>query len=297
MPAVPSSPLPPAAPARPGRAPLWRAVASFARRRPRPARRPVPAPRLGLDLEGGTQIVLETRDSDRVTADAESTDRALEVLRGRVDALGVAEPTLARSGERRIIVELPGVQDPREAAEVIGRTAQLGFHLVVGARSSPAEAAPPAPRGPPTRPAGRSWSARRSSTATASRTPAPSSPQTASASGSSAWPSTAPGAPQWRDAGRSGPARTPTGGQRIAILLDEEVISSPPCSPSSARAPGRPPRSPAVHPGDRRRPGHPDQGRRPAGAGRGDRAAHRRRDPRGRRDRRVGRGRRRSASP
>ena len=69
-------------------------------------------PRLGLDLEGGTQIVLESRDTARVQADAESTDRALEVLRGRVDALGVAEPTLARSGERRIIVELPGSRTP-----------------------------------------------------------------------------------------------------------------------------------------------------------------------------------------
>ena len=68
---------------------------------------------LGLDLRGGTQIVLETQDSPTVKADGESTDRAVEVLRRRVDALGVAEPTLTRSGDRRIIVELPGLQDPR----------------------------------------------------------------------------------------------------------------------------------------------------------------------------------------
>ena len=74
--------------------------------------------RLGLDLRGGTQIVLETQDSPTVAADARSTDRALEVLRRRVDALGVAEPSLTRSGDRRIIVELPGLQDPREAAKV-----------------------------------------------------------------------------------------------------------------------------------------------------------------------------------
>ena len=66
------------------------------------------SPRLGLDLRGGTQIVLETRDSPTVQADAESTDRALEVLRRRVDALGVAEPALARSGEQRIIVAYKG---------------------------------------------------------------------------------------------------------------------------------------------------------------------------------------------
>jgi SecD/SecF fusion protein len=92
----------------------------------------IPA-RLGLDLRGGTQIVLEARSTDRVEATAETTDRALEVLRRRVDALGVSEPTLARAGERRIVVELPGVQDPREAAEVIGKTAQLTFHPVAAA--------------------------------------------------------------------------------------------------------------------------------------------------------------------
>ena len=89
-------------------------------------------PRLGLDLRGGTQIVLETKDSPTTEADAEATDRSLEVLRRRVDALGVAEPTLARSGANRIIVELPGVQNAAEAAEAIGQTAQLTFHPVLG---------------------------------------------------------------------------------------------------------------------------------------------------------------------
>jgi SecD/SecF fusion protein len=105
----------------------------------------VPA-RLGLDLRGGTQIVLETQDSPTAEADAEATDRSLEVLRRRVDALGVSEPTLARSGERRIIIELPGIQDPREAAEVIGRTAQLTFHPVIGIAAPEATPSPtPAP--------------------------------------------------------------------------------------------------------------------------------------------------------
>jgi SecD/SecF fusion protein len=108
--------------------------------------------RLGLDLRGGTQIVLETRDSPTVKAGKESTDRAVEVLRRRVDALGVSEPTLTRSGERRIIVELPSVQDPREAATVIGRTAQLSFHPVLGiadpeAQPSAAPLPTPSPSG------------------------------------------------------------------------------------------------------------------------------------------------------
>ncbi|KAF4410817.1 protein translocase subunit SecD [Streptomyces lycii] len=91
------------------------------------------SPRLGLDLRGGTQIVLETRDSPQAEADAEATDRTLEVLRRRIDALGVTEPGITRSGDNRIIVELPGVQDPREAEKVLGRTAQLSFHPVLGA--------------------------------------------------------------------------------------------------------------------------------------------------------------------
>jgi SecD/SecF fusion protein len=88
-------------------------------------------PRLGLDLRGGTQIVLEARDAPRQKADDDAVERTLEVLRRRVDQLGVAEPGLQRSGDRRIIVELPGVADPKEAVEVIGRTAQLEFRPVL----------------------------------------------------------------------------------------------------------------------------------------------------------------------
>ncbi len=94
-------------------------------------------PRLGLDLRGGTQIVLETRDGEFAKADAATTDDALEILRRRVDALGVTEPTVTRAGERRIIVELPGVTDPAEAVRVIGRTGQLLFRPVLG--PAPAE--------------------------------------------------------------------------------------------------------------------------------------------------------------
>lgn len=88
--------------------------------------------RLGLDLRGGTQVVLEARDSSTRRADSGAVDRAVEVLRRRVDQLGVSEPTLQRSGDLRIIVELPGVVDPEEALRVVGQTAQLNFHPVLG---------------------------------------------------------------------------------------------------------------------------------------------------------------------
>ncbi|MFJ9978006.1 protein translocase subunit SecD [Streptomyces cyaneofuscatus] len=100
------------------------------------------SPRLGLDLQGGTRMVLQAKDSATVEADRETTDRTLEVLRQRVDSLGVAEPVLTRSGEDRIIVELPDVQDPRQAAAVIGRTAQLSFHEVLGAAPPGTDTAP-----------------------------------------------------------------------------------------------------------------------------------------------------------
>src|SRR3954452_2666656 len=95
---------------------------------------------LGLDLRGGTQIVLEAEDTERVHVDGDVASRTLEVLRRRVDALGVAEPSLQRSGTRRIIVELPGVADPKEAVEVIGRTAQLEFRPVLGSAPTPSSA-------------------------------------------------------------------------------------------------------------------------------------------------------------
>lgn len=104
--------------------------------------------RLGLDLRGGTQIVLETRSTPSAPADAEATARTVEVLRGRVDALGVAEPAIVQSGDHRIIVELPGVQDPAQAAAVLGRTAQLTFHAVLGTASEGDAVTTPLPKRP-----------------------------------------------------------------------------------------------------------------------------------------------------
>ncbi|WP_037896968.1 protein translocase subunit SecD [Streptomyces sp. NRRL S-920] len=126
------------------RAPVWRAVVALCVVALSLYVALTQTARLGLDLRGGTHIVLETKDSPTVEADAASTDRALEVLRQRVDALGVAEPGLARSGEKRIIVELPGVQDPRKAADIIGRTAQLTVHPVTGESPEPGGAEPSA---------------------------------------------------------------------------------------------------------------------------------------------------------
>jgi len=82
---------------------------------------------LGLDLQGGSHIVLEAQDTKELKVTAEAVDAAMEVIRNRIDQLGVVEPTIQREGERRIIVELPGVEDPQRALRIIGQTALLEF--------------------------------------------------------------------------------------------------------------------------------------------------------------------------
>ena len=86
---------------------------------------------LGLDLQGGIHLVMEV-DREGLTEDEarDAVDRAQEVIRNRVDQFGVAEPTIQRQGESRIIVELPGLQDVDRAKNLIGRTALLEFQLV-----------------------------------------------------------------------------------------------------------------------------------------------------------------------
>ncbi len=101
-------------------------------------------PELGLDLRGGAQFIFEAESTENTPATAENVDRTLEVLRGRVDALGVAESTLVRQGENRILVELPGITSEKradEARERIGQTAQLTVHPVL--RTVPNEDAKP----------------------------------------------------------------------------------------------------------------------------------------------------------
>jgi SecD/SecF fusion protein len=84
---------------------------------------------LGLDLRGGTELVYEGRPTPQVPeVEPEDVDRAIEIIRQRVDAFGVAEPEIARAGERQITVSLPDVHDAERAAEQVGTTAQLYFY-------------------------------------------------------------------------------------------------------------------------------------------------------------------------
>ncbi len=86
---------------------------------------------LGLDLQGGMHLVLEV-DKSRLSVEEakDAVDRAMEVLRRRVDEFGVAEPLIQREGEDRIAIQLPGLTDRQRAMDLIGKTALLEFKLV-----------------------------------------------------------------------------------------------------------------------------------------------------------------------
>lgn len=81
----------------------------------------------GLDLQGGTHIVLEAEDSASGAADNDAVERAKQILERRINEMGLSEPLVQREGARRIIIELPGVKDPDEAIKRIGKTAVLEF--------------------------------------------------------------------------------------------------------------------------------------------------------------------------
>jgi len=82
--------------------------------------------RLGLDLQGGTQVQLEANVPEGRTVSAEDIETARIIIERRVNGLGVAEPLVQTSGER-IIVALPGVEDPDAAVETLRSTGQLEF--------------------------------------------------------------------------------------------------------------------------------------------------------------------------
>jgi SecD/SecF fusion protein len=86
---------------------------------------------LGLDLQGGMHLTLEV-DKSRLSVEEskDAVDRAMEVLRRRIDEFGVSEPLIQREGEDRIAIQLPGLTDRQRAMDLIGKTALLEFKLV-----------------------------------------------------------------------------------------------------------------------------------------------------------------------
>lgn len=94
------------------------------------------ATQLGLDLEGGVSVQLEGSQTGDEEVTREEMQRAAEVIRQRVDNLGVTEPELQLQGQNQMIVNIPGITDSDRAVELIGRTAQLGFYPVLATEPS-----------------------------------------------------------------------------------------------------------------------------------------------------------------
>jgi len=87
---------------------------------------------LGLDLKGGMHLLLKVDTSHLPEKDKiDATDRALEVIRNRIDAFGVREPSIQKQGDDEIVVQLPGVTDRERALDLIGKTALLEFKIVL----------------------------------------------------------------------------------------------------------------------------------------------------------------------
>ena len=83
--------------------------------------------RQGLDLQGGTHVVLEAEDTDIAKVDDDAMQRVVSIMERRVNELGLTEPIVQREGERRVIIELAGIKDPDAAIQTIGKTAMLEF--------------------------------------------------------------------------------------------------------------------------------------------------------------------------
>ena len=107
-------------------------------------------PRLGLDLAGGTSVVLEAKGDIK---GPDVMDQVINIVRSRVDGLGVSEAEISKAGSNLISVDLPGLQDVDRAKDIIGRTAKLSFRQVQGtpgAQTSAQTAPTGVPGGAPT---------------------------------------------------------------------------------------------------------------------------------------------------
>ena len=110
---------------------------------------------LGLDLQGGLEVVLQAVPPKGHELTGEDLDRSVDIMRNRIDKLGVAEPEIRKQGDDQIVIQLAGVTDPEKAAELIGKTAQLElFDLEqdligpsIGAQGAVATVAPVRPPG------------------------------------------------------------------------------------------------------------------------------------------------------
>jgi SecD/SecF fusion protein len=82
-------------------------------------------PTLGLDLQGGLQVVLQAEPTNGHAPTAADLSRSLTIMQNRVNKLGVSEAVVVKQGTNQIVIDLPGIHDPQRALQIIGKTAQL----------------------------------------------------------------------------------------------------------------------------------------------------------------------------
>ncbi len=87
---------------------------------------------LGLDLKGGTQIILKPTKGGQKEVTSEDIDDVIEIITKRIDRLGLSEPLVTNDLLKNIVVQLPGIKDREKAIDIIGKTARLEFRLVTG---------------------------------------------------------------------------------------------------------------------------------------------------------------------
>ena len=83
---------------------------------------------LGLDLQGGLEVVLKAVPPKGHTLTSDDINRSIDIMRNRIDKLGVSEPEIRKQGNNQIVIQLAGVHDPASAAKLIGKTAVLQFY-------------------------------------------------------------------------------------------------------------------------------------------------------------------------
>jgi SecD/SecF fusion protein len=109
--------------------------------------------KLGLDLKGGVQLVYQAKPTAQSKVTPESLERTIDIMRKRVDQLGVAQPEIQRSGAQEVNVDLPDVSNAQRAEAEVGKTAQLYFYdwepNVIGPTGKPAGATEPTATGGP----------------------------------------------------------------------------------------------------------------------------------------------------
>jgi SecD/SecF fusion protein len=85
-------------------------------------------PTLGLDLQGGLEVVLKAVPPKNHKLTSDDISRSIDIMRQRIDKLGVSEPEIRKQGTDQIVIQLAGVHDPAAAAKLIGKTAVLQFY-------------------------------------------------------------------------------------------------------------------------------------------------------------------------